>query len=494
MDRNESAHRTGDATRGARSTPQSSIPRKRPAETQEEAWVADEDRFVLQQAKKKATLRVRAGRGKPIDYLAVTLRTVEPTKNGFEDDDDEDEQLAVNPEAVLEGLKEDDLVELEKGIDTYLALEKSRSNHDFWQTMKIVCKDRRQAFEKGSSARGLSSVAPELDRVLGPKNLQELEALEKQVKHKLRTDDSIDVDYWENLLKRLAVHKARAQLRKVSRDIVGARLALLRKQQASNAAQIQSQVQDMIAESSNTIPAISLASLDAEPLLKISQDDKSLVSLDEATFRADILKKRQQIIKAGFASSKSSSGRNEQALSTITHADPSTRTTSAAYDREVAKGIDENEEVFATEEDVSSARRPAWADKYRPRKPRYFNRVQMGYEWNKYNQTHYDQDNPPPKVVQGYKFNVFYPDLVDNIKAPTYRIERENGRKRGQSFAPAGEDDTCLIRFLAGAPYEDVAFRIVDREWDYSAKRERGFRSSFDKASLVYRENKCQAS
>ena len=27
-----------------------------------------------------------------------------------------------------------------------------------------------------------------------------------------------------------------------------------------------------------------------------------------------------------------------------------------------------------------------WHDKYRPRKPKYFNRVHTGYEWNKYNQ------------------------------------------------------------------------------------------------------------
>lgn len=47
-----------------------------------------------------------------------------------------------------------------------------------------------------------------------------------------------------------------------------------------------------------------------------------------------------------------------------------------------------------------------WSDKYRPRKPRFFNRVHTGFEWNKYNQTHYDIDNPPPKIVQGYKFNV----------------------------------------------------------------------------------------
>ena len=154
--------------------------------------------------------------------------------------------------------------------------------------------------------------------------------------------------------------------------------------------------------------------------------------------------------------------------------------TKALYEREVARGVQEDEEIFAGEEEIATLK-PQWAGKHRPRKPRYFNRVQMGYEWNKYNQTHYDHDNPPPKVVQGYKFNIFYPDLIDKTKAPTYRIERENGRKRGQSFAPAGEEDTCLIRFISGPPYEDLAFRIVDKEWDYSAKRERGFRSSFDK-------------
>ena len=53
-----------------------------------------------------------------------------------------------------------------------------------------------------------------------------------------------------------------------------------------------------------------------------------------------------------------------------------------------------------------------WNDKFRPRKPRYFNRVKTGYEWNKYNSAHYDHDNPPPKIVQGYKINIFYPGTV----------------------------------------------------------------------------------
>lgn len=154
------------------------------------------------------------------------------------------------------------------------------------------------------------------------------------------------------------------------------------------------------------------------------------------------------------------------------------------YEREAARGVGEDEEIFAGEETVDTKSKHLWAGKYRPRKPKYFNRVQMGYEWNKYNQTHYDHDNPPPKVVQGYKFNIFYPDLIDKTRAPTYKIEREGGRKKGQSFAPAGEEDTCLIRFVSGPPYEDIAFRIIDKEWDYSAKRERGFKSSFDKGIL----------
>lgn len=86
-----------------------------------------------------------------------------------------------------------------------------------------------------------------------------------------------------------------------------------------------------------------------------------------------------------------------------------------------------------------------WHDKYRPRKPKYFNRVHTGYEWNKYNQTHYDHDNPPPKIVQGYKFNIFYPDLVDKTKAPVYTIEKDDSN-----------GETCLIRFHAGPPYEDI--------------------------------------
>jgi len=165
--------------------------------------------------------------------------------------------------------------------------------------------------------------------------------------------------------------------------------------------------------------------------------------------------------------------------------DSDSQTTSKLYNKELARGFGEDEEIFTGEEEVETKNKDSWMNKHRPRKPKYFNRVQMGYEWNKYNQTHYDHDNPPPKVVQGYKFHIFYPDLIDKTKAPTYKIEREDGRKKGQSSAPAGEEDTCIIKFIAGPPYETIAFRIVDRDWDYSAKYERGFKSTFESPGIL---------
>lgn len=87
--------------------------------------------------------------------------------------------------------------------------------------------------------------------------------------------------------------------------------------------------------------------------------------------------------------------------------------------REARKGMGEDEAQFSVEATLDS-QVYLWSDKYRPRKPRYFNRVHTGFEWNKYNQTHYDMDNPPPKIVQGYKFNIFYPDLINKSSTPEY--------------------------------------------------------------------------
>jgi Cactus-binding C-terminus of cactin protein len=118
------------------------------------------------------------------------------------------------------------------------------------------------------------------------------------------------------------------------------------------------------------------------------------------------------------------------------------------------------------------ARQYWWREKHKPRRPKFFNKAHQGYDWNKYNRAHYDVDNPPPKVVQGYKFNIFYPDLIDPSHAPTYKLLDD----------PSGDDTTKMLMFMAGAPYEDIAFRIVNKDWDRGPKK--GFKSVFDRGML----------
>jgi hypothetical protein len=470
-------------------------------------WVAQEDTFVLKQAKKKAQIRVKEGRAKPIDWLAVTLHVIDPTRNPLDDEVDEADLDLIDPDGVFEGLSESQLSELEKDIETFLKLETNAKNRDYWRTMKIICTDRRRQSEAlGPEGRAVVSVSSDIDRLLSPKTYEELELLESQINQKLDSNEPIDTDYWEQLLKNLLVWKARAKLKNVYHSVMESRLSTLRNHNLDEAETVRNRLQPLTQDGKLDHPGGANStseyrkSRDPDPFLHLRPENKNHEVVDERTFLDRIIVERRKVSRMGFVLAKQI--KNEKSISvtekrvsgdrtsiSLTRfaavpAEDFSQATKALYEREVARGIGEDEEIFTGEEEVDTKSKALWSGKYRPRKPRYFNRVQMGYEWNKYNQTHYDHDNPPPKVVQGYKFNVFYPDLIDKTKAPTYKIEREGGRKKGQSFAPAGEEDTCVIRFMSGPPYEDIAFRIVDKEWDYSAKRDRGFKSSFDKGIL----------
>lgn len=384
-------------------------------EEQSRQFIAGEDKFVLTQSKKKADIRVREARAEPIDLIAFSLRYIDEERDLL-DEQQSDQLIKVpSPESVIDSLDLDGVRTLLKDLESYRTLETNKRNRQYWDAIKTLSKDAEARLDpRKYGHRITANVEEDIDRLLKPKSLEQLEELEKVVKNKLDNDDSIDYDYWTDLLKRLRVWKAKGVLGQVQTAVD----KLRQEQDAAGPSTVSTQ------RPSNTTAAVASGSGTA---------------LDEDT----------------------------------------SQTTRALYDREAARGVAENEEVFAAEEEVADG-----SKNYEARKPRYFNRVQMGYDWNKYNQTHYDQDNPPPKVVQGYKFNIFYPDLADVTKAPTYKIIREHGRRRGESLAAAGEDDTCLVRFIAGAPYQDIAFRIVDREWDYSAKRDRGFKSSFDKVRI----------
>lgn len=413
-------------------------------------WVAKEDDFYLEQSRKRAVIRIREERAKAIDILAINLKWVNPiqhqtlveSQNGsstkerpqdIDDDDDADLEIDMEePYLLFDDLNMKETEELYRDIQMYLSLERSEQNLDFWRSMMIVCEDKlddlrmaagRASTEAGIRSRIDSTVKADMNRMLSVKTYEQLVALASDVHDKLNSGEPVDVEYWEGLLKAIGVWQAKAKLRDMHEVILNNRVEYLRHRHRVETERRQ---------------RLGLPSLDEERAAKA----------------AEALRRRAE--------------REAQREAKDAGAD--------LMAQEAAKSLEEDEEIFeSVEEDLSAVQQGAqsysWEDKFRPRKPRYFNKVLTGFEWNKYNQTHYDHDNPPPKQVMGYKFNIFYPDLIDKSKAPTFRIVKEKGN-----------DETCLIVFEAGPPYETIGFRIVNKAWNMS--HQRGFKAVFERGVL----------
>jgi hypothetical protein len=177
--------------------------------------------------------------------------------------------------------------------------------------MKVICKDMMQKLKGiGPEGRATGTVSADIDALLSPKSYEELEKLEKQIRAKLRSNEPIDVDYWEQLLRSLIVWKARAKLKKVYQSVIDSRLEGLRKQQLEEAESIRTRLQEILkpptlvtgedmAENQHDIqpsrhvrakePFKYSRDFDPEPFLKLRPEDKALESSDEKAFLQKIV-------------------------------------------------------------------------------------------------------------------------------------------------------------------------------------------------------------
>lgn len=102
-----------------------------------------------------------------------------------------------------------------------------------------------------------------------------------------------------------------------------------------------------------------------------------------------------------------------------------------------------------------------------PKKPDRFAKVISGFKWSKYNRAHYDSvTNPPPRTVTAYEFTLYYPELMGRRMPEFEVLPTDKG----------WDDEYCLLVFRAGPPYLDVAYRIVNKQWD----KGRGVKVSFE--------------
>lgn len=256
-------------------------------------WVSKEDEFVLKQSKKKAQIRVREGRAKTIDWLAVTLSTIDPTRDLLEEDEMEPDVEVIDPSAVFEGLDLPSLKDLERDIETYKSLETNNKNRRYWSALGVICmdyKDKLAPTAAHTNRRSTDSVSVDIERLLGPKTLVDLEGLERQIMTKLRCNEPIDVEYWENLLSSVGVYKARAELKAVYSSIVQSRLSALRIEEQAQAADSSNKLSlllgntEAFASPDDTALLCRSTNIEPEPMLRLQADDKGLEILDESHF------------------------------------------------------------------------------------------------------------------------------------------------------------------------------------------------------------------
>lgn len=478
-------------------------------------WAEQEDNFHLHQAKLRSKIRIRDGRAKPIDLLAKYISA-------------EDDDLSVEmhePYTFLNGLTVTDMEDLLEDIKVYMELECGK-NVDFWRDMTTITEDEISKLRKleasgkgpGDRREGINtSVSTDVQSVFKGKTYSQLQALYMNIESKIQAGGSnLDIGYWESLLQQVRVYMARARLRERHQDVLRQKLYKLKQEQgveseplfpiikeelekeqpisreagsgdeeAGSSSQQRDREEDEDRRSRRTGGEEAERSgrsspeeekkgeeeegeKDEAPEAVLTEEDliqQSQAEYDSGRYSPTLLQNSELPLDTHIIAEEEDLQRLLLARRQMQVTGDASESAEDLFVRRAKEGMGGDEAQFSVEMPLTG-KMYLWADKYRPRKPRFFNRVHTGFEWNKYNQTHYDFDNPPPKIVQGYKFNIFYPDLIDKRSTPQYFLEPCPDNK-----------DFGILRFHAGPPYEDIAFKIVNREWEYSHRH--GFRCQF---------------
>jgi Cactus-binding C-terminus of cactin protein/Conserved mid region of cactin len=407
-------------------------------------WARKEEEFHLQQQRQRSAIRLTEGREKPIDVLAKNILIFGLSDNEKErraavkyqekynalDAVEDLEAELEEPHSLLRMLKLVELNELLSDIIAFQKLEHEASGHDgaivpkqnvalqYWDNLRIVAEDEIEFLKSGGEHGKHASMVKDIQNIFaGNLSRTDLMSMRDEIDRKLQlhltdanaVESDFDRNYWLFVQQQSLVHLAKIELSEFHSKMLVRQLEKL-------------EARKELLTATRTTPNETKSYWKPSSAATRNNDDNAT---DHQQDRTDDL-----------------------------------------VDLEEELGLDSEYDLSRN----GAAPTYNWHDKYRPRKPRYFNRVKTGYDWNKYNQTHYDKDNPPPKTVQGYKFNIFYPDLIDRTMTPQFRLE------------PTNTDGFCIIRFVAGPPYEDIAFKIINREWNRSRKR--GFKCTFERGVL----------
>eukprot|EP00818_Percolomonas_sp_WS_P002012 CAMPEP_0117443486 /NCGR_PEP_ID=MMETSP0759-20121206/4718_1 /TAXON_ID=63605 /ORGANISM="Percolomonas cosmopolitus, Strain WS" /LENGTH=509 /DNA_ID=CAMNT_0005235459 /DNA_START=163 /DNA_END=1692 /DNA_ORIENTATION=+ len=403
-------------------------------------WGDSDDHFEWKQIILKSEIRINEKRAKLIDYLIDHSKLLHPPTNHNDHnpstppcttttttplpnpDHHSATQDHSNPSVMLsdappqppklDALSKEDLVEFINDLEHCLSIEHLPFK-ELWESLHTLANHQLSTLNNTNHTHFTHQlIQHQIDELFNGKDYDQLLKTEEEIREQLQ-DPEADVEYWDSLLRHMHIYKAQALLNHFYTDMMTQwNLQQAQRREQERKKKLETDESQQTQDAQPNTPAASNAKLTPQDLIMKQSDQGSTV----------------------------------------------------AFSNEVSLPVNS----AASSEQPHESAQPT--RKHRLVKPQYYNRVILGFEWSKYNRIHFDIDNLPPKQIQGYRFNLFFPLLPEGAPSPTYTVE-----KHSKGF--------CIVRFHAGHPYSDIAFQIIDKG-DWETKPRKGFRCEFHSGIL----------
>jgi hypothetical protein len=309
------------------------------------------------------------------------------------------------------GLKIYDIIQtekLEELKDIIYFLIEMKENEDYWSNINIICDSYLKDIKKIDNTSEIiqNEILEEVVKDIKKMDYKHLEELEIEIREKMESGKVLNEEYWCALLPQLRIYKAKNKLNEIQNQFLNMKIEKLPENERQYWINRKDQHINFLISNKKI--------MDLETNKNISTEEEKVTDEDLLIM-------------------------------------------------EIERPKDEDEEVCECEfvlppPDLNELG-------YVPKKPLYYNTVKKVYFWNPYNRLHFDEDNPPPKQIQGYKFNIFLADLENPKEPPHFVLE------------PCVDPDYEILRFVCGKPYSDIAFKIIKRDWQKT--RRFGYKSCF---------------
>ena len=269
--------------------------------------------------------------------------------------------------------------------------------------------------------------------------LESLSKLQKDVELKL-TSETLDFEYWQNILDEIKYKKSVLVVKEIYEYLKNKPKEDLQREVVVK--KDMKLIQEPYEE-------------EMEPLItrEIMVKDAKLKVVDEELDMQELLKKRQQLQSKKLKSWVL----DKKPRKVDTNDDYKLSKFDTEFLQEALSDMhaDETFIVSDTVLDLVSLEFPL----YQPRDPIYLVRILSRKENS-------------IAHIYGYKFYISFEKLVDKKIPPSYRVDKDGDSK-----------DTEIVVFSGGAPYYDIAFRVIKKEWELDTNK--GYKSEFSDVGVL---------